>query len=93
MIPINRIHRSNILNTTNIIFINILLSDVFHRANEERRISELLRPVRGQYMARYDVLHPRGEMRRSSAAQRDTTFFVRAPRYDRIPLSRRYYRV
>ena len=36
------------------------------RADEERRISALLPPVRGQYTAGFDVLRPRAELRRSS---------------------------
>ena len=48
---------------------------------------------------RYDVLHPRDEIRRFSSvrrmrpslsARRDATFFVRAARCDPVPLSRRY---
>ena len=52
-----------------------LKNDVSRRADEERRISALLRPVHGQYTARYDVLRPRGEIRRSSTGRRDTTLF------------------
>ena len=46
-----------------------LKNDPSRRADEERRISALLRPVLGQYTARYDVLRPRGEMSRSSTAR------------------------
>ena len=46
-------------------------------ADEERRISALLRPLRGQYMARYDVLRPHGEMGRPWTARWDRTDFLR----------------
>ena len=58
---------------------------VSRRADEERCISVLLRPVHGQYTTRYDVLQPPVEIRPSSSAQRymrrsssarwDTTLF------------------
>ena len=48
---------------------------IYGRADEEHRISALLRPAHGQYMAKYDVLRPRDEIQRSSSARRDTTLF------------------
>ena len=84
-------------------------NDISRREEEERRISAqksrttylgaLTQPVYGQYMTKYDVLHPRAEIRRSlsarqdtssSSLRRDTSFFILAPRSVLLPLSRRY---
>ena len=56
-------------------------NDVSRCADKERRISEILRPVHGQYTAKYVVLYPRVEMSRSSSARRDTSFFNLVLRY------------
>ena len=63
---------------------------VSRRADEERRISPYTGHVLAVKPPRYDVLRPRGEIRCSSSMWRDTAFFVGAPRYDVVPLSRRY---
>ena len=65
--------------------------NVSRRKNEERRISALLLTVHGHFTAKYVVLHPRAEIRRSSFARveirrssssrRDTSFVIRSSRY------------
>ena len=61
-----------------------LVWEIRRSSSARRDASFLNRPVR------YDVLRPRGEIRSSSTAWWDTTFFSRAPRYDVLPLCRRY---
>ena len=56
-------------------------NDVFRRKNPKRRVSALLWPVHGQYTAKYVVFHFRAELRSSSSARQDTTFFIHVPRY------------
>ena len=51
-------------------------------ANAERYISPNTGHVVAVRAPRYDLLHPRGEIGRSSSAWRDTIFFIRAVRYN-----------
>ena len=78
--------------TKNVLYLTERLkNDPSRCADEERRISALLRPCTSQPRTgrkRYDVLRRRGEMVRSSTGRWDTTFFVGAGRwFVLLPLS------
>ena len=55
--------------------------NVSRRADEERRISPYTGRVLAVRAPLYVVLHPRAEIRRSSSARRDTSFFIMTPGY------------
>ena len=58
--------------------------NVSRRDDEEQRISAILLPVHGQFMAKYVVLHPRAEIRSSSS---QPSIFISGARHSDFFLS------